>query len=31
MEVSLFTAGDPAMVAHVTGSYVLPTPPHGGS
>ena len=30
MEVSLFTAGDPAMVAHATGSYVLPTPPHGG-
>jgi uncharacterized protein (TIGR00369 family) len=23
MEVSLFTAGDPTLVAHVTGSYVL--------
>ena len=31
MEVSLFTAGDPSLVAHVTGSYVLPTPRPAGS
>ena len=30
MEVLLFTAGDPLIVAHVTGSYALPATPQGG-